>query len=143
MRPGRPEDAAAVLELWDGAIAWLVARGQLGQWGQEPASARPGTVQRVRDWSRGSGLTIAERAGRAVGASVIDATCPPYVPPVSEPETYLQFLISGRAGSALLRVDCWAGAPTLVAWYRRQGFEPTISFEVNDGWRGQVFEMVL
>ena len=25
-------------------------------------------------------------------------------------------------GAAVLRVDCWAGAPPLVAWYERQGF---------------------
>ncbi|HEY5428315.1 MAG TPA: GNAT family N-acetyltransferase [Solirubrobacteraceae bacterium] len=48
-----------------------------------------------------------------------------------------------RAGGAqLLRVDCWAGAPPLVAWYQRQGFVPSGTFEVN-GWRGQVFTMVL
>jgi GNAT superfamily N-acetyltransferase len=48
-----------------------------------------------------------------------------------------------RAGGAhLLRVDCWAGAPTLVAWYERQGFVPSGMFEVN-GWRGQIFTMAL
>ena len=49
------------------------------------------------------------------------------------------------AGSEVLRVDCWAGAPTLVAWYERQGFVRSDSFtvEVRGPWHGQVFEMRL
>lgn len=164
LRPGGPADASAVLSLWDKAITWLVARGQIGQWGSEPVSSRPAVVERVRQWSGGPGLTLAELDGAIVGASVIAGTCPPYVPVVHLAESYLWFLISDRdragegigselvsqaardaqsAGSDLLRVDCWAGAPTLVAWYERQGFTPTATFEVNDGWRGQVFEMAL
>ncbi len=98
------------------------------------------------------------------GGPDITDTCPPYVTSVEVPETYLTFLISDRdragqgigselviqaardprcAESELLRVDCWAGAPSLVAWYERQGFIGTTTFEVNDGWRGQVFEMPL
>ena len=46
------------------------------------------------------------------------------------------------AGAALLRVDCWAGAPPLVAWYERQGFQRTGTFDVG-GWIGQVFAMRL
>lgn len=42
----------------------------------------------------------------------------------------------------LLRVDSWAGAPTLVDWYERQGFTRAGNFSVGD-WRGQVFEMSL
>jgi len=164
LRSGRPGDADAVVALWDKAIRWLVARGQVGQWGSEPVSARPASVERVREWSRGPGMTLAEVDGAMVGASVIAHDCPPWVPPAGVPETYLWFLISERdragrgigselvrraasdaraSGSELLRVDCWAGAPSLVAWYERQGFQRTTTFEVNDGWRGQVFAMVL
>ena len=46
------------------------------------------------------------------------------------------------AGAAVLRVDCWAGAPPLVAWYERQGFARSGTFDV-DGWIGQVFTMRL
>jgi len=162
MRPGAPGDVAAVLSIWDKAVSWLVARGQVGQWGSEPVSARPAAVERVQQWARVPGLTLAESDGQVVGASVITDRCPPYVDSVSAPETYLAFLISDRdragegigselvrraardahsAGSTLLRVDCWAGAPSLVAWYERQGFTRTTTFEVNDGWCGQVFEM--
>ena len=46
------------------------------------------------------------------------------------------------AGAAVLRVDCWAGAPPLVAWYERQGFARSATFDVG-GWIGQVFAMRL
>ena len=42
----------------------------------------------------------------------------------------------------MLRVDCWAGAPALVAWYERQGFVRSGTFDVG-GWIGQVFTMRL
>ena len=37
------------------------------------------------------------------------------------------------AGIALLRVDCWAGAPPLVAWYERQGFHRSGTFDSAAG----------
>lgn len=172
LRPGVPADGAALLRLWDEAIAWLNARGQPGQWGTEPASSLPRNRERVEQWTRSPGLTIAEpgapsaRGGDAhgpLGASVVTATCPEYVPPADRSELYLLFLIAARVPAArgvgsllvrhaaaqaraanadLLRVDCWAGAPTLVSWYERQGFTRAGNFSVGD-WRGQVFEMSL
>ena len=86
---------------------------------------------------------------------------PEWVAPASEPERYIQALVSSRAhagqdiggalvrraieetraaGIGLLRVDCWAGAPPLVAWYERQGFARSGTFEVR-GWPGQVFSL--
>jgi len=83
------------------------------------------------------------------------------VAPIAEPERYIDALVTSRrhaglgvgaeliaaavqetraAGVPMLRVDCWAEAPALVAWYERQGFTKTGGFDV-DGWRGQVFEM--
>lgn len=163
LRPGGSADAAAILDLWDGAIAWMVARGQTGQWGSEPASARPRGREMVRRWTEGPGLTIAEFAGEAVGVSVLTSSRPEYVPAIEQPESYLLFLLSSRehaglgigsllvrraaaqaraSGSEVLRVDCWAGAPGLVRWYERQGFERSHTFAVGQ-WQGQVFEMWL
>lgn len=157
-------DAAAILDLWDGAIVWLIARGQAGQWGTERASARAQSREMVDRWVRGPGVRIAEREGHPVGVSVIVPSRPDYVPAIERSETYLLFLVSSRsaagkdiggmlvrqaaadaraAGSEVLRVDCWAGAPGLVAWYTREGFVPSDTFTVGDGWRGQVFEMDL
>jgi GNAT superfamily N-acetyltransferase len=164
VRAGQPGDAAAVLALWDTAIAWLVARAQTGQWGSEPASDRPWCRDAVREWSAGTGLRIAELDGEPAGASVIVPARPAYVPPAERSETYLRFLVSDRrraglgvgsklveravadaraAGSEVLGVDCWAGAPDLVAWYERQGFIRSRTFSVRDDWQGQLLEMPL
>jgi hypothetical protein len=47
---------------------------------------------------------------------------------------------TAAAGAPLLRVDCWGGAPSLVAWYERQGFRRSGTFHLN-GWHGQVLAM--
>ena len=83
--------------------------------------------------------------------------------PIDEPEAYVEALVTSRAhagrgvgaelvsaaaaeardaGAAVLRVDCWAGAPPLVAWYERQGFSRSGRFDVR-GWIGQVLTMRL
>jgi GNAT superfamily N-acetyltransferase len=165
IRHGRSTDGATVLGLWDTAIEWLAQRGQPEQWGTEPASSREWTQRMVAEWVTGDGLRIAELDGVAVGASVITATGMAHIPPTPLAETYLMFLISERghagqgigaalvrraadearaAGSEVLRVDCWAGAPPLVAWYEHQGFVRSDAFAVEvrgRPWHGQVFEM--
>jgi len=158
IRPGGPGDAKAVLDLFDEAVAWLVARGQTGRWGTEPFSAFERRIERVREWAGGEGLRIAEISGVPVGALVLGSR-PPWVEPAASPELYVEALVTSRshagqdigaalirravaetraAALTLLRVDCWAGAPPLVAWYERQGFTRSGSFDV-DGWQGQVF----
>src|SRR5579875_477403 len=160
MRSGGREDAGWLLGLFDEAVAWMVARGQPGQWGTEPFSARPESVARVRALAGGGGLRVAELDGEPVGALIV-GDAPDYVPPASEPELYVILVLTSRrhrgrqigarlieaaveearaAGAVTLRVDCWAGAPSLVAWYERQGFAPCGTFEV-DGWPGQILSM--
>ncbi|HSD77151.1 MAG TPA: GNAT family N-acetyltransferase [Solirubrobacteraceae bacterium] len=163
VRQGGAADACLVLRLFDEAVAWLVARGQTGQWGIEPFSSRPATVRRIEAWAAGGGLRVAEgRDGSALGALVLGAA-PPYVAPVDADERYVEALVTARrhagrdvggallraaaaearaAGATLLRVDCWAGSDALVGWYERQGFRREGRFEV-DGWRGQVLAMPL
>lgn len=164
IRTGSAADAPAVVGLFDEAVAWLVARGQEGQWGTTPWSQRPELVARTHAWARGDGLRIAQEDGDAtpVGALVLGAH-PPHVEPIDEPEAYVEALVSSRAhagrrigaqlvaaaaeeardaGAVVLRVDCWAGAPPLVAWYERQGFRCSGRFDVR-GWIGQVFTMRL
>ena len=164
IREGHEGDGESVLRLWDGAIAWMVRRGQPEQWGTEPASKRARTRDLVREWETGTGLRVAEIDGEPVGASVIVDRPPDHVPQAQASETYLYFLISDREragigigaalvsraadearerGSEILRVDCWAGAPTLVAWYTNQGFTPSDTFIFGGNWHGQVFEMIL
>ncbi|MGZ4277503.1 MAG: N-acetyltransferase family protein [Solirubrobacteraceae bacterium] len=161
LRRGGPADAPAVLALFDEAVRWLVARGQTGQWGTEPWSQRPSAVACVAEWAAGDGLWIAaDETGRPVGALVVGDR-PAHIAPASEPELYVDALVSSRAragerigarliahaaelaraaGLGLLRVDCWAGAPPLVAFYEAQGFARSGTFDVG-GWQGQVFAM--
>ena len=71
-------------------------------------------------------MTSRRQAGRGIGARLVSAA-------------------AGEAravGAAVRRVDCWAGAPPLVAWYERQGFVRSGTFDVG-GWIGQVFTMRL
>ena len=164
IRAGDDRDVPAILRLFDEAIAWLVERGQTGQWGERPFSERPQNVEHAEEWASGGGLRMAEIAGEAVGFIVLGGAYP-WVTPVAEPELYVQALVTSRAhsgrdvggalvrrayeearerGIGLIRVDCWAGAPRLVRWYEEQGFARTETFTVGFGpggdWTGQVFE---
>jgi GNAT superfamily N-acetyltransferase len=162
IREGAPADAAIVLALFDEAVAWLVARGQTGQWGSTAFSAIDSRVAAAAEWAASGGLRIAEVDGRPVGAMVLGAR-PEHVSPAPEPEHYITALVTSRAhagqgigaelvhravketrtaGLKLLRVDCWAGAPGLVGWYERQGFRRSGTFTVR-GWHGQVLSMDL
>jgi GNAT superfamily N-acetyltransferase len=162
IRRGDQDDTDWLLALFDEAVAWMVARGQPGQWGSEPFSRSPRRIASVGGLIDSGGLRVAESDGEPVAALVV-GIAPLHVPPPDRPELYINLLLSSRRhagkgiGSMLvrhavaeararrvrqLRVDCWAGAPTLVRWYRDQGFEPTGTFDV-DGWPGQIFAMAL
>jgi GNAT superfamily N-acetyltransferase len=162
IREGGPADAAAVLALFDDAVAWLVARGQTGQWGSKPFSEIDARVAAAAEWAASGGLRMACEGDEAIGAMVIGAR-PEWVSPAPEAERYITALVTARAhagedvggelirraiketrtaGIHLLRVDCWAGAPGLVEWYERQGFRRTGTFTVRD-WHGQVLSMEL
>src|ERR1700757_2807142 len=142
IRPGDETDGPTVVAIFDEAVAWLVERGQTGQWGATPFSERPGIRERVYGFKVGGGLHIAEWNGEPVGVLVV-GPAPAYVPPAPLPELYIILLLSSRRligqgiGAALvtkaievayerdaevLRVDCWAHAPGLVHWYEKQGF---------------------
>jgi ribosomal protein S18 acetylase RimI-like enzyme len=160
IRTGRDGDAELLFGLFDGAVAWLVSRGQTGQWGSEPFSATPRGVARITDMAAGDGLRVAEINGRGVGA-IVTGSAPDYVPPARETELYVLALISSRAhagkgigarlidharqdarrmGCQQLRVDCWAGSPALIGFYESVGFTKVGTFEVG-GWSGQVLSM--
>jgi GNAT superfamily N-acetyltransferase len=162
IRPGDETDGPAVIAMFDEAVAWLVERGQTGQWGATPFSERPGIRGRVYGFRAGGGLHIAEWKGEPVGVLVV-GPAPAYAPPAPMPELYIILLLSSRRligqgiGAALvtkaievayernaevLRVDCWAHAPGLVHWYEKQGFTRSNRFELN-GWQGQIFTMDL
>src|SRR3954453_11310787 len=68
IRPGTPDDEGALLALFDEAVAWMVARGQTGQWGDRAFSERAETRARVREFAEHPGLWLGDRAGRPPGA---------------------------------------------------------------------------
>ncbi|MEU7044481.1 GNAT family N-acetyltransferase [Streptomyces varsoviensis] len=159
IREGGAEDIPAILAMMDSAVEWLVAEGRTGQWGTEPFSSRSTSVDKIRE-TVGSGPTwIAEVDGEAAGAMTIASRPSPYIAPADEPEVFVRLLVTDSrfrghgVGSALLahaveearrqsvgllRVDCYAGGEgRLVDYYRRNGFTPTETFDVN-GWPGQL-----
>ncbi|MFF9556160.1 GNAT family N-acetyltransferase [Streptomyces albus] len=161
IRPGGPADAQAVLDMLDGAVAWMNARGNTEQWGTTPFSRKPDGPQRVRRYTSENSPFVAELDGSPVGALVLGLGPDPGMPiaPAGEPERYVRLLVSDRrhaglgVGAALLahaveqtrharvgllRVDCWAGGGgALVAYYERNGFVRTGTFLHGD-WPGQV-----
>ncbi|MFE4696066.1 GNAT family N-acetyltransferase [Streptomyces sp. NPDC056738] len=161
IRPDGPGDARAVLDMLDGAVAWMNARGNTEQWGTTPYSATTGGAERVRRYMTENAPFVAEAGGVPVGAMVLDTGPSPQMPiePAGEPERYVRLLVSDRrhagrgigaallahaveetrrSGVELLRVDCWAGGGgELVAFYERQGFTPTERF-LSGAWPGQV-----
>ncbi|WP_346775944.1 GNAT family N-acetyltransferase [Micromonospora sp. HNM0581] len=163
LRAGGPMDAAEVLRLLDDATAWLAARGRTGQWGTRPASTDARRITQADAWATSGGLWLAQIGDCPVGALVV-GTATEYVPPPTEPELYVNLLVTDRAyagrglggqllthaadlarerGVGLLRVDCYAGDDgALVRYYQRQGFTPTDPFTVNlpdrPPWPGQL-----
>lgn len=158
--PGGPGDIDTVLALLDDATAWLVSIGRTGQWGTQPRSTNPRGVAQVTEWAHTGRLHLAEIDGRVAGALAVGDAMP-YVPPATEPELYVNLLVTARAyagrgvgarlldharaiarerGAHLLRVDCYAGDDrALVRYYEGQGFTATHPFAVGE-WPGQVLE---
>jgi hypothetical protein len=159
LRIGSVADPGAVLALLDGAVAWLVAQGRTGQWGDRPWSASEARVARIRGLIEENELLLLEQDGAVVAALAHGPTAHGYAPPAAEPEDYVLLLVSdpavrgagGRlldeswtrarlAGLRLQRVDCYAGDDgKLARWYESAGFTPTQRFQV-DGWPGQLLE---
>lgn len=161
IRPGGPADAPAILNMLDGAVAWMNERGNTEQWGTTPFSQKPGGVARIERYTAEYAPYLAEWDGVPVGALILDSGPSRRMPiaPAEEPERFVRLLVSDRrcagmgigaallahaaeetrqAGVDLLRVDCWAGGGGgLVAFYERNGFTPTDRFLV-ESWPGQV-----
>jgi ribosomal protein S18 acetylase RimI-like enzyme len=162
-RIGGAADADWLLGLFDEAVVWMVARGQSKQWGDEPLSQTEAGRATVSRMCGGGGLRVGAVDGEAVAALVVGEH-PQWVDPIPEPELYIELLLVSRRhagrrigeglidaalaearaqGAMVVRVDCWAGAPSLVAWYEARGFERTGTFTVKRDWVGQIFSLRL
>ena len=156
IRPGGPDDIAAVLALGDEAVKWMNARGNIQQWGTAPWTGNQKREAAIGDQARGSGMRIAEdQDGMVLGALVITEIPQAYVPPAAERELYVNLLLVSRRHSgqgigaaliehakqeaaardiSLIRVDCWAGQDgSLVRIYERYGFSRVQEFTVAPG----------
>ncbi|WP_073480204.1 GNAT family N-acetyltransferase [Streptoalloteichus hindustanus] len=150
--------------MFDDAVAWLVAHGRSGQWGDKPWSSNPERVEFVQKTAAEDGFWIAEIDGNPAGTLCVAEEPTRYITPADERELYVRLLLTAReyaghrVGSTLLdhardiarergidlvRVDCYAGGDgSLIRYYTRNGFTPTERFHVGD-WPGQLFEQRL
>jgi len=165
VRHGSAGDAPQLLALFDDAVAWMVARGQTGQWGSEPFSAKPSRVARAQQWAAGGGLWLAvdDSAGDEPVGAIVLGDALDYVPPADCHEVYVQVLLTASAwrsrgvgarliehavtvgrgqGAVQLRVDCWDGVPALPSQYERLGFTRVGSFQVGN-WPGTILTRAL
>lgn len=165
LRRAAPEDAAAVLRLFDEAIAWFVSIGNTGQWGTEPVSGTPRWEARAEEWCSGDDSWVVEHPEIGVCGLIALGDAVDYVPAAVEPELYVRVLIGSRdprakgvgrrllaladeraaaKGVDLLRVDCYAGGSgDLVRFYEACGYTRAGTFAVGDEpnvWPGQVLE---
>ncbi|MBF8194363.1 GNAT family N-acetyltransferase [Nonomuraea sp. K274] len=158
IRAARDGDVTTVLAMFDTAVAWLTARGRTGQWGSSPFTGDPRRTAQITSWYHAGGMRIAEHDGSPAGCVAV-GTPHDYVTPATEPELYVQALVTsrdhaghgvGRAlldwaageartrGATLLRVDCYAGDDgRLVAYCETCGFTRAAPFTVGQ-WPGML-----
>lgn len=168
IRRATPQDASAVLHLFDEAIAWFVRIGNTEQWGTAPASGQEKWTTRVADWCAAQDTWVVEHPEAGVCGALVLGDPVAYVPAATEPELYVNVLIGSRdprakgvgrrllaftderanaLGVELIRVDCYAGGSgDLVRFYESCGYTRTEAFTVGDApneWPGQVLERSL
>ena len=142
---------AAVLQLFDEAVAWLNARGITDQWGRTPVSARPHLVTEVRGYL--DYAVVAENGenenGELAGFIAISLGVPEEMAPhlsqqAATDGAWVESLVARRTlaargvGAALLRwaeqqalthgktylgLSCAASNSRLVGYYEGCGFE--------------------
>lgn len=179
------DDVPVVLNILDATVKWLVSRGETRQWETAPFSEVPRRTKQLEEYATtGLGIWLAIKVvdGTPVGQNqhskgmnggaprtIIGALAvgerASHVPPVSEPELYVRFVVTDRqwagkgvgkrllkhardlaneAGVALLRVDCYEGGDgKLVQCYESQGFKRSGNFSPESGWPGQVLAQQL
>ncbi|GLW55281.1 GNAT family N-acetyltransferase [Kitasatospora phosalacinea] len=113
IRTGGPGSDAVLLNLLDGAVAWLTARGRTDQWGTEPWSRRPGAAERAARVTAENLVLIAEAEpepgaepgadpgpgpdGAPLGICVLADRAPEHLPPAGEPELFVRWLVTDPA----------------------------------------------
>ncbi|CAL8575947.1 hypothetical protein XPA_001841 [Xanthoria parietina] len=168
---------ATCLHLFDESVVWLTSRGLSSQWGSEPLKNDPAHVKKVEKLIEQSTVLLATPVKSAFSSSQpgILGIClfssshrchPEVIPPASEPEYYIQAILTSRsspsakglgsafvaevermareAGIGLIRLDCYAGGEKgeegLVRVYEKMGFQKSggLLDYYESGWMGQV-----
>ncbi|MFB7945037.1 GNAT family N-acetyltransferase [Kitasatospora phosalacinea] len=119
IRTGGPGSDAVLLDLLDGAVAWLAAQGRTDQWGPTPWSRRPGAAERAARVTAENLVLLAEPepepetgpgagpetgsgpgpgpAGAPLGICVLADRAPDHLPPAGEPELFVRWLVTDPA----------------------------------------------
>lgn len=146
------DDVPAVLALFDGAVAWLVARGITTQWGIEPFSARPSAFAQFEGYAERGVLYVARLGTEVVASIALSADVPAYARVEweaaggpAQPFRYVEAFAVARqhagrgigaallswarrrtteSGATRLWLDCFADNPGLTGYYAGQGFTP-------------------
>lgn len=160
IRAGDEGDFDAIIAMGDEAIAWMVSRGNIYQWGDLPWSQSSWRQASIRNMIAEADVWIAELDGEPVGVMITNDRPVQHVEPIDEPEVYVWFLLTSRRhagkkigsqlldkavsiarekGVSLVRVDCYAGNNgELVRYYERNGFVKSSTFTAINDWPGQV-----
>jgi GNAT superfamily N-acetyltransferase len=164
IRQATPRDLHSILELFDSAVVWLVAKGITKQWGTEPLSQSETFRARVQTWIDKEEMVIAAHDDLMLGCLAICSSPPAYAQHVYDkhpkPMLYLEAFVTHRehkgqgVGKSLLKyaeqlalekgiayiwLDCYAENPDLQKYYEGAGFVAFDEFRVGE-WRGRVFE---
>ncbi|KAI4269363.1 MAG: hypothetical protein L6R38_007493 [Xanthoria sp. 2 TBL-2021] len=170
---------ATFLHLFDESVVWLTSRGLSSQWGSEPLKNDPVHIKKVEKIIEQCTVLLATPVKTEVSSSgpAVLGIClfssshrshPKVIPPASEPEYYIQLLLTSRSspstkglgsafvtevdriarerGIGLIRLDCYAGGEKgeegLVRVYERMGFQKAggLLNYYESGWLGQVME---
>jgi GNAT superfamily N-acetyltransferase len=168
--PAQKKDLPEILALFDEAVAWLVIRGIVDQWGTEPFSKYPSRWAQFQGWIDRGAMFVARRSDKhsdnIVGTLAVGAQAPWYLTRYTEfPSSafYLEAFTTSRSvtgqgigrtllqwaeqytlqsGRSELWLDCWADNPDLCRYYQKAGFVPRELFYVGE-WHGQYFEKQL
>lgn len=156
-----PDDLGMVLGIFDEAVAGMVARGNVKQWGTEPFSSVPRIVERFKEWLANDTFYVALKEEKAVGGICVNCSYPPYcwqdapdncayvhpfaTSPVVRGQGVGRVLLrfaeeyARQQSKPYLRLDCFAENPKLPSYYESAGFTACGEFFVGD-WRGMMFE---
>lgn len=163
--PASRGDVPAIYAIFDGAVAWLVAKGISGQWGAAPLSQMDADQSRFNRWIDAEIFYVAKLGDQVVGTIILNPAPPHYAAAewlaMPRQALYIEAFATARAyegqgiggrmlawaadqaraqGINWLRLDCWAGNPDLRAYYARQGFTECGSCKSGETWIGALFE---